>query len=194
MSYEEIEEIYLQDQIKQDRKAAQEWAANLLTRHDWLILDTETTGLNIHTAEIIEIALLRPDGSVLLNQRLKPRGAIESGASRTHGITLANLADCPSFSDIYLNLRAVLSDLVVVCYNADYDQPILRNECRRAGLPDIENQWRCAMVKYAEFVGEWSEWHGNYRYQRLPGGDHSAIGDCRATLKLIQKMAAASGI
>lgn len=29
----------------------------------------------------------------------------------------------------------------------------------------------------------------NYRWQRLPGGDHSALGDCWATLKVLQKMA-----
>jgi DNA polymerase-3 subunit epsilon len=45
------------------------------------------------------------------------------------------------------------------------------------------------MLKYAEFVGEWNDYHGNYRYQKLPGGDHTAVGDCRATLKVIKKMA-----
>lgn len=29
----------------------------------------------------------------------------------------------------------------------------------------------------------------NYRYQRLPGGDHSALGDARATLAVIKRMA-----
>jgi len=29
----------------------------------------------------------------------------------------------------------------------------------------------------------------NYRWQRLPGGDHSALSDCLATLKVLQAMA-----
>lgn len=31
--------------------------------------------------------------------------------------------------------------------------------------------------------------HGNNRWQKLPGGDHSALGDARATLAVIRKMA-----
>jgi DNA polymerase-3 subunit epsilon len=46
------------------------------------------------------------------------------------------------------------------------------------------------MRQYAAFVGEWNEYHGNYRWQRLPGGDHSALGDARATLSLLKRMAA----
>jgi DNA polymerase-3 subunit epsilon len=43
---------------------------------------------------------------------------------------------------------------------------------------------------YAQFVGDWNEYHGNYKWQRLPGGDHSALGDCRATLAVLKEMAA----
>jgi hypothetical protein len=31
---------------------------------------------------------------------------------------------------------------------------------------------------------------GGYRSQKLPGGDHSALGDALATLRLIEEMAA----
>jgi len=34
---------------------------------------------------------------------------------------------------------------------------------------------------------------GGYRSQKLPGGDHSALGDALATLRLIKEMAAGSG-
>ena len=50
------------------------------------------------------------------------------------------------------------------------------------------------MLMYAQFVGEWNPRHGDYRWQRLPSGDHSAIGDCRATLALIHKMAVSGRI
>jgi DNA polymerase-3 subunit epsilon len=48
----------------------------------------------------------------------------------------------------------------------------------------------CAMQWYAQYVGEWHDYWGNYRWQRLPGGDHSALGDARATLSLLKRMAA----
>jgi DNA polymerase-3 subunit epsilon len=47
------------------------------------------------------------------------------------------------------------------------------------------------MKRYAQFVGEWSERYEDYRYQPLPGGDHRALGDARAALAVLRRMAAA---
>lgn len=50
--------------------------------------------------------------------------------------------------------------------------------------------WRCAMQLYAEHVGDWNRRHGSFTWRSLPGAGHRAIGDCRATLALLQSMAA----
>jgi DNA polymerase-3 subunit epsilon len=185
-SYDEGEDF-----IGRDYKAASKWAYDLLQRPDkWLILDTETTGLDISTAEIVQLALLRPDGSTLLDTLIKPAGPISDGAARVHGLTAEKLKDAPSFAQVYLKLLEVLAnDLVIVCYNVAYDRPILFNECARAGLPTPANRWECAKENYAEWYGEWKSYHQSYRWQKLPGGDHSAIGDCRAVLRLLKEMA-----
>lgn len=47
----------------------------------------------------------------------------------------------------------------------------------------------CAMQWYSQWVGEWNDYHGNYKWQKLPGGNHTAYGDCLATLLVIEKMA-----
>jgi DNA polymerase-3 subunit epsilon len=49
--------------------------------------------------------------------------------------------------------------------------------------------WECAMRRYAAYVGEPSK-RGGTRSQKLPGGNHSALGDALATLRLIEEMAA----
>jgi hypothetical protein len=33
-----------------------------------------------------------------------------------------------------------------------------------------------------------NDYHQFYTWQKLPGGDHSALGDCLATLKVIKDM------
>lgn len=48
--------------------------------------------------------------------------------------------------------------------------------------------WQCAMLEYATFVGTWHDYYRNYRYQPL-GGGHRAVGDCRACLQVLQRMA-----
>jgi DNA polymerase-3 subunit epsilon len=88
----------------------------------------------------------------------------------------------------------------VVVYNADFDRGILYNEIYRLAAGDDEcfhtfdfwlrdMRWRCAMELYAAWWGDWSDYHKDYRWQRLPGGDHSALGDCRATLALLWRIA-----
>ena len=46
----------------------------------------------------------------------------------------------------------------------------------------------CHAGLFAAYVGERSK-RGGYKNQKLPGGEHTAIGDARATLRLIERMA-----
>jgi hypothetical protein len=48
------------------------------------------------------------------------------------------------------------------------------------------------MRRYAAYVGEPSK-RGGYRNQKPTGGDHSALGDALATLRLIKEMAVGGG-
>src|SRR5215212_8592272 len=58
----------------------------------------------------------------------------------------------------------------------------------RAALAGELASWECAMRAFAAYVGERSK-RGVYKNQKLPGGDHTALGDARATLRLIERMA-----
>ncbi|MCZ0984025.1 3'-5' exonuclease [Streptomyces diastatochromogenes] len=48
---------------------------------------------------------------------------------------------------------------------------------------DVED----VMIPYSDWVGDWSEYHGNNRWQPLQGG-HRAAGDCRAVLVCLRAM------
>jgi DNA polymerase III epsilon subunit-like protein len=50
--------------------------------------------------------------------------------------------------------------------------------------------WTCAMLEYSAFCGDYSQKYADYRFQRLPGAGHRALGDCRACLEVIEHMAA----
>jgi hypothetical protein len=53
------------------------------------------------------------------------------------------------------------ADALVVIYNAPFDAGFLRFEL------DASAEVRCAMREFAEVFGEWSDWHGSYRWQKL---------------------------
>ncbi|MFF0430307.1 exonuclease domain-containing protein [Streptomyces sp. NPDC004520] len=48
---------------------------------------------------------------------------------------------------------------------------------------DVED----VMIPYSDWAGDWSEYHGNNRWQPLQGG-HRAAGDCRAVLECLRAM------
>ena len=75
--------------------------------------DIESTGIVPQRDRIVEIAVLKvqPDGSQRNTvRRLNPGIPIPAGASAIHGITDADVADCPAFADIAEKLFNYLSD------------------------------------------------------------------------------------
>jgi len=175
-----------------DRDYASAWARRMLAQPDMLILDTETTGLH-GIAEICQIAIVDGAGQVVIDTLVKPTRPIPRDASHIHGITDDKVKDAPTFADLAPQLREILSGATVVIYNAEFDTRLMEQSARAHGLtyevPIFAGEYACAMEMYSQWVGDWSSYHHSYRWQRLPGGDHSALGDARACLAVLKKMA-----
>lgn len=178
-----------------DRDAAADWARKLLARNDVVILDTETSGLH-SDAEIVQIAIIAPDGQVLLDTLVKPVRPIPWDAIAIHHITNEMVADAPTFVMIAPQLRELISGMTVVIFNADFDERLLQQSALACGwndydLPIFSADYTDAMEPYSQWVGAWNPRFSSYTWQKLPGGDHSALGDCRATLAVLMRMARA---
>jgi len=177
-----------------DRDLAQRWAHDLLSRTDWVILDTETTGLDPR-AEVVQIAVVGPDRTSLLNSLVRPTIPIPPDATAIHGISDAMVAAAPGLPQIMPRLGAILFGKLVIAYNAAFDERLLQQSAFRHRLGWPMCQWACAMEQYARFVGQWSDRHQTYTFQKLPrrrgyqGEKHQAVDDCLATLDLIHMMA-----
>jgi DNA polymerase-3 subunit epsilon len=176
-----------------DYCTAVEWARALVEHpQTWLVLDTETTGLG-YEDEIVQIGLLAPDGTVLLDTLIRPTKPIPAAATAIHGITNEHVQDAPTMTDVYITLQQVIGAKNLVIYNAEFDRRMLKQSLQARGLPPLglgRERFLCAMGEYATFCGEWSNYFQSYKWQPL-GGEHTAIGDCRACLAVIQRMAAA---
>lgn len=189
---EELRQEEMDQMIAKDRdKAILEARSWIALGDDAVILDTETTGLE-SDAEVVQVSVIGLDGRTMCNCLVKPVERIPEVVINIHGITNEMVEDASTFEDIYPGLAGVLAGKSVIVYNADFDRRLLEQSGRRYGLPVLPaKEWICAMYGYAKYYGEWSEYHGSYRWQRLPSGDHSARGDCIATLDLINRMASA---
>lgn len=170
---------------KSDRNEAAEWATQILQRDDVLILDTETTDLD---GEVIELAIINVKGDVIYNQRFNPLSEISEGARAVHGLTVEKLANQPRFADCKFDVFTLLITAgLVLIYNKAFDVGRLRYTCLLHSLDMPKFKSDCLMEWYAQFVGDWSDYHQSYRWQPLDGG-HSALSDCQAALGVLREM------
>lgn len=175
-----------EDRLAGDRNEAAEWASQILKRDDVLILDTETTDLY---GEIIELAMINPKGETVFNRRFKPVEPVSAGAQAVHGISTEMLANEPTFAECVPDVLGLLANAgLVLIYNAAFDLARLRQTCQLYGVEMPVIKVDCIMEQYAAFCGQWSEYHGSYRWQPL-GGGHDALSDCKAALATLHEMA-----
>lgn len=170
---------------------------------DWLkakpvYLDTETTGLG-STDEVVEIAVIDHDGTLLVDQRVRTTVPIPIGASAVHGICDEDVCDAPSFAEIVPALDKALRDRVLVIYNANYDLRILAQSARIHSCRNPATEAYCAMELYASYHGDWNPTHNNYRWQKLATAAqqmgisieeplHRARTDAEITRRLVRAM------
>lgn len=168
---------------------------------DYVILDTETTGLE--RGEIVQIALIDADGTVLLDTLVKPVNAIPPEATAVHGITDADVVDAPTWAEVTLEVQRILTGRNVIIYNAVYDRKMMHQSAEAADLLKVDwkelGQFWCAMEAFAEIFADWNDYRQSYRWQKLSkaamcyavkeSGAHSALGDCLTTLAIVRAMA-----
>ena len=155
----------------------------------FVVLDTETTGLREPLA--CSIALVNELGDVW-KSLVKPSKQIEPGAIAVHKITNEMVEAAPALSDVKGDLVNFISKSPVVIYNAPFDTAVVKRD-----LPDFElGEVHDAMQIYAAFVGQWDDYHGNYRWHKLgaacaacglkPDGElHGADVDAEMTRRLL---------
>jgi DNA polymerase III epsilon subunit family exonuclease len=101
---------------------------------DFTAIDLETTGRDTAKCEIVEIAVVRVrDGRIVdqLGSFVKPSIPIEPQASEKHGISEADVADAPTFAEIWPRVREFCGDDVVVAHNGyEFDFRILTRMAR----------------------------------------------------------------
>jgi DNA polymerase III subunit epsilon len=164
-----------------------------MVARDFVIFDSETTGPS-SPGDFVEVAVVGPTGKTLFDSLLKPSCRIEAAARAVHGHSTRSLSGAPRFLEVYPDLLEVLYQRRVIVFNASYDRRVWDTAVRQLGargaLAGELPRWECAMRQYARYVGEPSKRGRGYRPPKLPSGDHTALGDALATLRLIEGMAA----
>jgi DNA polymerase-3 subunit epsilon len=100
--------------------------------------DLETTGVNVASDRIVEIAILKamPDGDEIVKTlRINPEMPIPLSSSLIHGIYEEDIKDAPTFKSVAQEIADFIGDADLAGYNSNrFDIPVLLEEFLRAGV------------------------------------------------------------
>lgn len=110
----------------------------------YLVVDTETTGLD-HTVErIIDFAAVPIIGLTpsmeCYQQYFNPEKAVLPAAYNVHGISTEFLKPYPVFKEKAAEIREYMEGAVLIIHNAPFDMKFMNAEFARSGLPPLTNQ------------------------------------------------------
>ena len=134
---------------------------SLLISRPLAIIDLETTGVNVATDKIIEIAIVKllPDGTTLNKRKfINPQIPIPKPSSDVHGITNEMVKDAPVFKQIANEIKQFLDNCDLGGYNSNrFDIPMLVEEFLRTGL-DFSMEGR-KLVDVQKIFHSWNKEH-----------------------------------
>lgn len=164
-----------------------------------IILDTETTGLRAGEDDLLQISIIDDSGEVLINQYLQPSAEEWPEAQAINHITPEDVRNCPHVWDpaVHDRIQRVLDDAdMIIGYNTEFDIGfLLAADFEIPAVAQID-----VMRDFAQIYGEWSDAHGEYKWQKLTtaakyygytwdaADAHNALGDCYATLYVYNEM------
>lgn len=154
--------------------------------------DLETTGVNVGTDRIVEIAILKvmPNGGKeMLTQRINPTIPIPKGASDVHGILDEDVKDMPTFAEMAHKFAQFLENCDLAGFNSNkFDVPLLAEEFLRAEYDfDLKNR-KLVDVQTIYHIMEPRTLSGAYKFycEKDLSNAHQAEADILATYEVLE--------
>ena len=165
---------------------------NLQLTRPICFLDLETTGINVSTDKIVEIAIVKisPDGTQVIKRKLiNPEMLIPKTASDIHGITDEMVKDAPTFKVVANEIKQFIEGSDLAGYNSNrFDIPMLNEEFLRAGVSvDVESRKLLDVQKVFHMM-EQRTLTAAYKFycQKNLEDAHSAEADAMATWEVLE--------
>jgi DNA polymerase-3 subunit epsilon len=165
---------------------------NLNLKNPLIFLDLETTGMNIVTDRIVEIALIKvhPDGREEEKSfRINPEMHIPELVSKIHGIYDDDVKNQPTFREVARTIANFMEGCDFAGFNSNrFDIPLLAEELLRADV-DLD-------LKKRKFIDVQAIFHkmekrtlaAAYKFycQKTLEDAHSAMADTKATYEVLK--------
>lgn len=155
-------------------------------------IDLETTGVNISTDRIVEIAIVKinTDGTKQVKRKLiNPLMPIPKSSSDIHGITDEMVKDAPSFKQVANEVKQFIDQCDLGGYNSNrFDIPMLIEEFLRVGIEFSVDGKKLVDVQKVFHMMEQRTLSAAYKFycQKNLDGAHSAEIDATATWEVLE--------
>jgi DNA polymerase-3 subunit epsilon len=157
-----------------------------------VFFDLETTGINVVTDRIVEIAYLKifPDGKEEeKTQRINPEMPIPAESTAVHGISDDDVKDKPTFKEFAKTFSKVLEGSDIGGFNSNkFDIPLLAEEFLRADVDFDFMKRRFIDVQVIFHKMERRTLSAAYKFycgKELEGA-HGAAADTKATYEVLK--------
>ncbi len=172
-------------------------AAARLRDLDFVVFDTETTGLNPQVDEICQIAAVRlvngrPVPGERLDMLVNPGRSIPAASTAVHRITNEMVADAPGVAEALRRFHTFADGAVLVAHNAPFDMSFLRRREReidqRFDQPILDTVL-CSAILYGQSAEHTLDALCNRLGVAIPEeARHTALGDAIGTGEAFRKM------
>jgi DNA polymerase-3 subunit epsilon len=159
----------------------------------YAIVDIETTGGQVISNGITEIAIIIYDGERVVQHfhtLVNPQQAIPSFITNLTGISNAMVASAPTFAEIAENVYELLREMIFVAHNVSFDYSFIYHQLKQEGFI-LDTQKLCTIKLCRKvFPGLSSYSLGNLCHSLgiAIADRHRAIGDAKATTLVFEKL------
>ncbi|MFT4834815.1 MAG: DNA polymerase-3 subunit epsilon [Flavobacteriaceae bacterium] len=163
----------------------------LKLKNPLVVFDLETTGTNVSTDRIVEMALIKimPDGTIEEKERrINPTVPIPLETSLIHGIYDEDVKDEPNFKQVAKSLATWLEGCDLAGFNIlKFDVPMLVEEFLRANVDFEVDQRKLIDAQKIFHLMEKRNLSAAYKFycNETLENAHSALADTKATMEVL---------
>lgn len=161
---------------------------------DYIVFDTETTGLDACTCEVLEIGAIRyrdHKETERFHSFIQPVGPLHESAARVNGIKWSDVQNAPPFSEVYKKFVEFIGKDTLLGYNIDFDVKFLQT---RSG-DSLLNPCYDVLPLAKRYVNT-----ANHKLVTVKNHfgiftrSHTALGDCEATAAVYERILQIPGV
>lgn len=160
---------------------------------NFVIVDTETTGLNTQTARVIEVGAVKVSGNEITKvyqELLNSVDNIPYFVQNLTGITSFQLMmEGKDPKEELIKIREFIGDDIFVAHNVTFDYRFLNSEFRRYEIPVLENERICTCLTSKKI---WPELHNHKlttikEFLEIENVSHRALDDAMVCFEILKQ-------